>query len=283
MIYVTGQAAASFPTTPNAYQHSFDGFWKAFVTKIDRTRAGAAGLVYSTLLGGTTLSDFGYAIALDANNHVYVTGATQTDDFPTTPGALDRTCGTDGICNTTDNMVCDYVVPGLPPSCHVDAKSDVFVAKLDLSQSGPASLLYSTYIGGAGQESGYGIGVDGSGNVYVTGKTVSPDFPAVAPLQAAIGGNIDAFALRLDASGSMLGYSTFLGGGGDDVGEDIAVDPSGNAYVTGWTGSVAFPTENPLQLRAGGWEAFVTKIGSTGGPGPVPLSYQIFVPLVRRH
>jgi DNA-binding beta-propeller fold protein YncE len=134
-IYVTGQAAASFPTTDNAYQRTFDGLWKAFVAKIDPTQSGMAGLVYSTYLGGTTLSDFGYDIALDADGKVYVTGATQTDDFPTTAGAFDRTCGTDGICNTTDNMVCDYVLPGLPPSCHVDAKSDVFVAKLDLSQS----------------------------------------------------------------------------------------------------------------------------------------------------
>lgn len=277
MIYVTGQAAASFPTTPNAYQRTFDGLWKAFVTKINPNGLGMAGLVYSTYLGGTTLSDFGYAIALDGNGKVYVTGATQTDDFPTTAGAFDRTCGTDGICNTTQNMVCDYVLPGQLPICHLDAKSDVFVSKLDLSKSGLASLVYSTYIGGAGHESGYGIAVDPSGNVYVTGKTASPNFPLLKPLQVAIGGNKDAFALRLNQAGSGLDYSSFLGGGGDDVGEGIAVDTAGNAYLTGWTGSVAFPTANPLQPRAGSWEAFVTKIGNSAGPAPTSW---VFLPMV---
>ena len=278
-IYVTGQAAASFPTTTNAYQRTFDGLWKAFVAKIDPTRAGMAGLVYSTVLGGTVLSDFGTGIALDANGKVYVTGATQTDDFPTTAGAFDRTCGTDGICNTTQNMVCDYVLPGKLPICHVDSKSDVFVAKLDLSQSGAASLIYSTYVGGAGHESGYAIAVDPSGNAYVAGKTASPNFPLANPVQGAIGGNQDAVVLRLNAAGGGLDYSTFLGGGGDDVGEGIAADAAGNAYVTGWTGSMVFPTAKPLRARAGGWEAFITKIENSAPPSP---AFRVFLPIVIR-
>ncbi|RPI58259.1 MAG: hypothetical protein EHM56_02250, partial [Chloroflexi bacterium] len=279
LIYVTGQAAASFPTTPNAYQRTIDGLWKAFVAKIDPTRAGMEGLVYSTFLGGTTLSDFGHDLALGADGTVYVTGATQTDAFPTTPGAFDRTCGTDGICNTTDNMVCDYVLPGQLPICHVDVKSDVFVARLDTSQSGAASLLYSTYVGGGGHESGYGIAVDPAGNATVTGKTVSPNFPLVDPIQGAIGGNIDAFAFRLNAAGSALDYATFLGGGGDDVGEGVAVDTSGSATLAGWTGSMAFPTVNPLQPRAGGWEAFVARIDQGGEPAS---AFRVLLPIAIR-
>lgn len=278
MIYVTGQAAASFPTTSNAYQRTFDGLWKAFVAKIDPAQAGAAGLVYSTLLGGTTLSDFGYGIALDASGKVYVTGATQTDDFPTTAGAFDRTCGTDGICNTTDNMVCDYVLPGQLPICHVDAKSDVFVAKLDMSQSGSGSLLYSTYVGGGGHESGNAIAVDSSGRTYVTGKTASPNFPLVSPVQGTIGGNQDAFVFRLNAAGSGLDYSTFMGGGGDDVGEGIATGADDRPILTGWTGSVAFPTANALQPRAGGWEAFIAGI-SDSAPSQ---DFRVFLPIAIR-
>ncbi|NPV06488.1 MAG: hypothetical protein HPY83_00820 [Anaerolineae bacterium] len=285
MIYVAGQAAASFPTTANAYQRSFDGLWKAFVAKIDPALPGESGLLYSTLLGGTTLSDFAYGLALDGDGNVYVTGSTQTDDFPTTANAFDRTCGTDGICNTTDNMVCDYVLPGQPPICHVDAKSDVFVAKLDPSQSGAASLLYATYIGGSGHESGHAIAVDGSGRAHVTGKTASPDFPSVAPIQREIGGNFDVFALRLGPAGSSLDASTFLGGGGDDVGQGIAVDLAGSAHLTGWTGSQAFPTADPLRPRAGGWEVFVAEISYPDspqpGPGPLP-DLGVFLPLVLR-
>ena len=179
-------------------------------------------------------------------------------------------------------MVCDYTLPGQLPICHVDSKSDVFVAKLDLSKSGAASLVYSTYVGGAGHESGYGIDVDAQGNAYVTGKTVSPDFPMVSPIQAAIGGNSDAFAFRLNATGSGLDYATFLGGGGDDAGEAVAVDSAGSAYLTGWTGSAAFPTVNPLRPRAGGWEAFVARIEHTPTQPPPtqPPAYRFFIPIL---
>lgn len=274
-IYVTGQAAPSFPTTPNAYQQTFNGFWKAFVAKIDPTLAGAAGLVYSTYLGGT-LGEFGNGIALDASGKVYVTGSTQSDDFPTTSGAFDRTCGTDGICNATDNMVCDPVPPGVPDQCHLDAKADVFVAKLDLSQSGAASLVFATYVGGSGKDVGNAIAVNAAGEMYMTGSTVSPDFPLVGPVQAAHGGNLDAFVFKLNAAGAGLDYSTFIGGGGDDVGEGIAADAAGNAHLTGWTGSAAFPTADPLQPRAGGWEAFVAQVADTA-QAPQHL---VFVPLV---
>lgn len=280
LIYVTGQGAPSFPTTPNAFQQTFNGFWKAFVAKIDRQQPGPSGLVYASFLGGSQ-SEFGQGIALDTAGKVYITGSTQSDDFPTTAGAFDRSCGTDGICNATSNMVCDWTPPGMPPVCHIDAKADFFVAKFDLSMSGPASLLYATYVGGSGKDEGLGIAVDAGGNAFVTGSTVSPDFPAVAPIQASHGGNLDAVVLKLNNAGSALSFSTFMGGGGDDVGKDVALNAAGKLLVTGHTGSVAFPAANPLQARAGGWEAFIARLAIPGVPTP-SLNQHAYLPIVIR-
>ena len=111
-------------------------------------------------------------------------------------------------------------------------------------------LSYSTYIGGSDTDAGYGIAVDSSGNAYVTGSTWSINFPTASPFQASNGGigYSDVFVTKLNASGSALVYSTYLGGGNSDIGYGIAVDSSGNAYVTGWTDSTDFPTLNPLQI-----------------------------------
>lgn len=270
IIYVTGQAAPSFPVTANAYQTVFRGFWQAFVAKIDPTRAGAAGLLYSTLLGGTQ-TEVGHAIALDATGKVYVTGSAKSDDLPTTPGVYDRNCGTDGLCNPT--TVC---IPTDPPACETKPQEDVFVAKFDLTKSGAASLLFSTYVGGSGRDEGNAIALDGNGNIYLTGLTVSPDFPLVNPLQSSFGGNREAIVLQLSPNGSQLRYSTYLGGGGDDEGYGIAVSSNGSIYVTGYTGSGAFPVANPVRPRSGGWEAFITKFS-------VPnLSHHVFMPIAIR-
>ncbi|MEI8167407.1 MAG: SBBP repeat-containing protein, partial [Chloroflexales bacterium] len=119
---------------------------------------------------------------------------------------------------------------------------------------------------------GNDIAVDAAGNAYVIGVTSSPDFPTVHPLQPTFGGGsianyatpTDAFVAKLNPAGSALLYSTYLGGGGDDVGYGIAVDGSGNAYVTGRTGSSDFPTENPYQTYQGVGDVFVTKLSSSG-------------------
>jgi hypothetical protein len=126
-------------------------------------------------------------------------------------------------------------------------------------------LVYATYLGGSGVDVGSGIAVDLLGQAYVTGLTVSADFPvtpgAVQPAHA--GGTFDAFVAKLGRSGSALVYSTYLGGGGDDIGIDIAVDLLGQAYVTGATFSADFPvTSRAVQPAfAGGSDAFVVKIG----------------------
>jgi hypothetical protein len=190
-------------------------------------------LSYSTYLGGSG-DDFGYGIAVDSAGNAYITGQTVSTNFPTANPVQPANAG--GI--------------------------DAFVAALDPTGS---TLLYSTYLGGSGEDVGYGIGVDSAGNAYVTGWTKSTNFPTANPFQPAYGGGFyDAFVTALDHTGSVLLYSTYLGGNDVDVGFGIAVDSAGNAYVTGYTGSNNFPTANPLQPTNGGIDAFVTKLDATG-------------------
>ncbi|MBI3300513.1 MAG: SBBP repeat-containing protein, partial [Deltaproteobacteria bacterium] len=115
------------------------------------------------------------------------------------------------------------------------------------------TLSYSTYLGGSGNEAGRSIAVDSSGNAYVTGGTTSTNFPTVSPLQATNGGGADAFVTKLNPAGSALIYSTYLGGSGDDDSFGLAIDASGNAYVTGNTASTNFPTTSgSFQTTYGG-------------------------------
>jgi hypothetical protein len=198
-------------------------------------------LSYSTLLGGTTL-DYGFGVAVDTQGNAYVTGFTFSSDFPTTRGALQTTCS--GGCGLA---------------------SDAFVAKLNPSGS---ALIYSTYLGGNGIDSGYGIAIDSSGSAYIAGSTDSSDFPTTpGAFQTAFGGTTDGFIAKLNPTGSVLVYSSFLGGTNSDQEYGIAVDPSGNAYVTGFTKSVAFPT-TPGAFQTtfdGGFDnATVTKLNPTG-------------------
>ena len=191
-------------------------------------------LVYSTYLGGS-ISDDGYGIAVDAAGSAYVTGLAGSTDFPTAS----------------------------PLQAAYGGGGDAFVSKLNAAGS---ALLYSTYLGGSGEDYGYGIAVDADGSAYVTGGTTSTDFPTVNPLQAANGGGTDAFVSKLDAAGCALLYSTYLGGSGGDGGAGIAVDAAGSAYVSGSTSSTNFPTANPLQAASGGGltDAFVSKLNAAG-------------------
>ena len=191
-------------------------------------------LAYSTYLGGND-DDWGRGIAVDAAGNVYVTGQTYSTDFP--------------------------ILSPFQPAA--GGSYDTFVTKLDATGS---TLLYSTYLGGSGGDRSQGIAVDAAGNAYVTGQTYSTDFPTRNPFQAAFGGGSDAFVTKLDAAGSTLLYSTYLGGSDDERGHSIAVDAAGNAYVTGQTHSTDFPTLHPFQPAFGGgfFDAFVTKLDAAG-------------------
>src|SRR5207302_1335017 len=204
----------------------------AFVTKIN---AAGTALVYSTYLGGTGM-DAGKGIAVDAAGAAYVTGYTQSSDF---------TAGCTDSC-----MVLNGTLGGV---------QDAFVTKLDPTGS---ALVYSTYLGGSDLEVGLGIAVDSQGAAYVTGYTKSSDFTAACTdscmvLNGTLGGVQDAFVTKLDPTGSVLVYSTYLGGSDRDVGLGIAVDSPGAAYVTGYTRSSDF--------TAGCADSCMVLNGSLGG------------------
>jgi len=228
--YVTGWTESSNFPTLNPYQTD-QGVTDAFVTKLS---SGGSSLVYSTYLGGS-MHDQGLAIAVDAAGAAYVTGNTQSNDFP---------------------MLNPY--QGTYQGGHYDA----FVTKLS---SGGSSLVYSTYLGGSSYDFGRGIAVDAAGAAYVTGETLSSDFPMLSPYQT-YQGSYDVFVTKLSSSGSSLVYSTYLGGSSSEEGLGIAVDASGAAYVTGYTGSTDFPTLNPYQgtFQGGSSDVFVTKLSSSG-------------------
>jgi hypothetical protein len=194
-------------------------------------------LVYSTYLGGS-LDDEGDGIAVDASGNAYVTGVTGSTNFPTTAGAFD----------TTPNSAADAFVTKLNPTGSV--------------------LVYSTYLGGSNFDRGFGIAVDAAGDAYVTGVTSSMNFPTTTGAFDTTynGGEKDAFVTKLNATGSALVYSTYLGGSGDDdTGLGIAVDALGSAYVTGVT-STDFPTTMGAfdTTFNGDLDAFVTKLNPAG-------------------
>jgi hypothetical protein len=269
--YVTGWTGSTDFPTANPFQGSLAGGTcgtapdtypcpDAFVAKLN---AAGSALVYSTYLGGRGYAE-GYGIAVDSTGNAYVTGFTDSIGFPTTMGAFDTTCGTDGYCNS------DYFGNLYP---------DAFVTKLNAAGS---ALVYSTYLGGTADDYGTGIAVDSAGNAYVTGRTYYGDFPTtMGAFDTTCGtdGNCnphgsmtipDAFVTELNAAGSALVYSSYMGGSDYDYGTGIAVDPAGNAYVTGLTLSTDFPTTpGALQPSFGGdyWDAFVAKISPADVPG----------------
>ncbi len=211
-------------------------------------------LSYSTYLGGSS-NDYGTAITVDSTGNAYVTGYTNSVNFPTTSGAYQTACG--GGCSGTT--------------------VDAFVSKIDPTGS---FLVYSTYLGGTANDYGNGITLDASGNAFIVGQTFSTNFPTTAgafqtkcsPDNCASG---DVFVTELDSTGSHLMYSTYLGGTGKNQGNAIVLDSTGNAYITGWTQSITFPvTSGAFQTtcKCSQSVAFATKL-NTRGSGLVYSTY----------
>ncbi len=268
--YVMGfTRSTDFPTTAGAYDQSYNNgvpySYDVFVTKLNLAGNGINDLLYSTFLGGSgTESGQGLAgIAIDGSGNVYVSGNTTSTDFPTTAGAYDQSHN-GGSFNQTDG----------------------FVTKLNLAGNGINDLLYSTFLGGSGDDSAFGIAIDGSGNAYVTGSTRSTNFPTTAGAydQSYNGGTVDGFVTKLNLAGNGINdllYSTFLGGSLYENGLGITLDGSGNAYVTGFTGSTDFPTTAGAydQSYNGGSpsdDVFVTKLNLAGN-GINDLLYSTFL------
>jgi hypothetical protein len=228
--YLTGHTdSTDFPTTPSAFDPTFNGGGEAYLTKLNPL---GSALAYSTYLGGSG-GDRGNGIAVDQRGNAFVTGVTTSSNYPTTPGAFDSTP------NGTD---------------------DTFVTKLNTEGS---SAVYSTLIGGSNAEEGHDIKIHADGSAYVAGSTLSLNFPTTSDAFDGLHNRVelDVFLVKFSSDGSALSYGTYLGGFDVDVGDELALDPHGNAYVTGYTRSLEFPTTPRAyqRERQGPRDTFVTK------------------------
>lgn len=227
--YVTGITGAGFPVTTGAFQTTFNGGSDGFVTKLNATGTTA---VYSTFFGGSE-TEIASGIAVNAAGNAYVVGSTDSSNFPTTTNAFQ-----------TEKAV----------------SRDAFVTQFNATGN---ELVYSTYLGGDGADFGNGIALDTAGNASVVGQTGSTNFPTTADaIQNASAGSDDAFVTNLNATGTGLVFSTYLGGINLDSASGIAIDAAGSIYLAGTTSSPDFPTTpGAFQTVLGGFDdAFVSKI-----------------------
>ena len=252
-LYVVGTTYSwDFPVL-NQFQSDQPNY-DAFVSKLDTSSSGTACLLYSTYLGGN-YEDYGLGIALDSSGFVYVTGITRSSDFP--------------ILNQFSTK---------PPYSSWDHSRDAFVTKLDITQSGAAALLYSTYLGGQDDDYGWKISADNTGKVIVAGMTESDNFPILNQFQTRQYMR-DAFVAKLDTTQSgedCLLYSTYLGSTSEEYLNAMAVDSSGYVYVAGYTASSDFPTRNQFQDDQWGNDGFFTKIDPSQS-GDNSLLYSTYV------
>ena len=252
--YITGQTASTdFPVTTGAFQSTLKGMdGNAFVARVDTTTAN--NLVYSTYFGGTTAGsgggDIGMAIALGPSSNVFITGNTRASDFPVTSGVLQATP------KNTDKTT--------------------FVSRIDTTKTGAAALVYSTYLGGSSLDAAAAIAVDASGNAYVAGNTLSPDFPTLpgAPQFARTTQNkLLGYVSVLNPTGTALSFSTYYGGSLADngvtaIGLDSATPP--NIYIGGGTTSSDFPvTAGAFQTTFKADAAFVAKLSPAAVTGVI--------------
>ncbi len=249
--YVTGLTQSSnYPTTSGAYQTTLSDGQDVYITKLNSS---GSSLVYSTFIGGDS-TGLVSSITTDASGNAYITGMTTSSNYPTTKGAYQTT---------------------------FDSVGDAFVTKLNPTGS---DLVYSTFIGGS-MTAGMSMAVDASGNAYITGMTQSSTYPTTnGAFQTTCPGGQPAFVTKLNSTGSALVYSTFIGGSESDGGHSIAIDASGNAYITGETWSSNYPTTSgAFQTSFPGTTenegnynsavAFVTKLNSIGSA----LVYSTFI------
>ena len=232
-IYVAGETfSTNFPTAA-PYQANLDTFSDVFVTKLS---PGGTNLVFSTYLGGDG-NDRAYNVSVHTSGAVYVGGWTRSTDFPVSNALF---------------------------STHQGNLFDAFVSKL--SAAGDA-LIYSTYLGGSGNDTGEGLTVDASGAAYLAGTTLSADYPVTNAYQSSHGGGLrDAIITKISPDGSNMLFSTYLGGSGDEFTRAVEVDSTGSVYIVGFTVSTNFPTQVPVQANhAGGTrDSFVTKFSPDG-------------------
>ncbi len=293
--YVTGYAVSTDLPLHNAYQGSNHGASDAFVVVLN---AAGSAFQLSTYLGGGE-DEAGYSIACDGGGDAYIAGSTFSIDFPTKnayqsekPGNLDwfiakldlgtggldystyfGTGGIDGATGIAVDASGGAVVVGDCSNCttrnpllpDIAAYIGMFILKLTPAGN---QLAFATNFGGAdGYQTAEDVALDSSGNIYVAGHTNAPDFPATNPFQACHSDVTDAFALKLNSTGSAVLYSSCIGGSEGDLAFGIAVDGAGAAYLTGSTLSSDFPTQSPYQATLkGDQDAFIVKLPGTSTP-----------------
>ncbi|HUO06561.1 MAG TPA: SBBP repeat-containing protein [Candidatus Binataceae bacterium] len=282
-----------FPTTGGAFQAINNagkfGDTQAFMAKLNPAASGAAQLVYSTYLGGSNYdamnaeTDQANGIAVDSAGNAYVVGTSESPGNQAcvsagTGGAGPASCCTGHLTGTCPAFP---TTSGAFQTANINPNGNLaFLSKLNPSASGAASLVYSTYIGGANSSAaGIAVAVDSAGDAYITGTTPATNFPTLNAYQStnnetSASGTAYVAELNPSASGAAsLIYSTYLGGSGsfNDVSTGIAVDSAGNAYVTGYTNASNFPVVNAYQSSNGGSgvdNAFVAKFGPVAAATP---------------
>jgi hypothetical protein len=299
-LVVSGQAGSSiFPTTPGAYMTASGGGADMFATKF--TADGTA-LVWSSYVGGSN-TDIGLGVLYDAASNVFVSGYTASTNFPCTTGTYDSTYSGGGLdvaiaklsadgasllwgtylgnggSNTVYSGAVDAtgsfevvgyttsatfpVTPGAFQTTHAGGGDDLFITKFNPAGN---DLIFSTFLGGNGDDYAYGCWGDAAGNFYLAGRTNSTNFPTtVGSLQPNFNGATDAVVAKFGPTGSLL-YSTYIGGSSDDWALRVVADAAGNAYVCGYTSSTNYPTSaTAFQTVLGGnYDAFVTKLNPAG-------------------
>ncbi len=240
-IYAFGYTSSqNFPTLQPLQAAFGGGQFDKFIVKYN-----ASGTrLYATYLGGSG-EEWGLTqLLFDASANPILSGTTSSPNFPTTAGAFQRVYGGGGT-DLNDG--------------------DMFVTKLNAAGS---AMIFSTYLGGSGDDGGNIQILDASGNMILAGGTTSPNFPTRNPVQAALRGSTDMFVTKLNAAGSALVFSTYLGGsGGESLCPTVQADASGNLYVCGGTGSADYPTKNAAQASFGGGvggDTCVTKLNPAG-------------------
>lgn len=233
-VYIGAVAlGTSYPTTTGAYDTSHNGAPDICISKLNNT---GSSLIFSTFIGGNHI-DLLYDITLDVNNNIYVAGVSQSTDYPVTSGSYDIS--------------------------H-NGNYDIVVSKLNSTGS---SLQYSTFIGGTSVDNVRAIALDASNNVYIAGHTESSNYPVtMGAYDASFNGTADAVVTKLNATGTSLLLSTFLGGASPDMGYGIALDSSENIYVLGYTESTGFPVTSGCydNTKDGISDVFVTKLNPAG-------------------
>ncbi|MCE7748963.1 MAG: hypothetical protein GPJ51_11235 [Candidatus Heimdallarchaeota archaeon] len=297
-IYITG-GTNSYPNFPivNAYEPIWQGDYDAFVTKLEPD---GTSILFSTYLGGNDF-DIGYGIGVDTNGNVYISGETDSDNFPVfnqyQNNQLYKDIFITGLNSTGNGLLYSTYLGSSGSSDEfrnfkVDENGNAYFYGQTASQSFPVknaiqsvkgdpgvmdcviakfesdgNCIFCTYLGGDHWDTPSELVLDAYNNIYISGVTDSSNFPVVNEYQAPQGG-FDLFVAKIDTNGTNLIFSTCIGGTGDECDNydsvGLALDSAGNCYITGYTDYIDYPTLNPYQTFQGGKDAVITKLNSTG-------------------